>query len=271
MLSAFLHVGLFLIMLFFVMINARPDRTNAGEGPVVWAPEPHVGPMGGIADPKDTKRSKDQNEIRELRRKYKDTHNTKVETGVTEERIDILAPGPGDKSSAEAELGLRDRDVPGGQMFIGIGDGGTGVLNVVYVVDRSGSMATTFDGVRAEMIRSISRLEGYHYFHVVLFGDNKVYAGPRKRLVPADIDAKVAAGKFLHGQQAGGSTTALVALQRAFAVLNDAPKSRPGKLIYLLSDGDFAGMTGGSTYRAPDGRLYRGNEAVLQWLRDLYR
>ncbi|MCD6303876.1 MAG: hypothetical protein J7M21_02820, partial [Planctomycetes bacterium] len=44
--------------------------------------------------------------------------------------------------------------------------------------------------------------------------------------------------------------------------------SRPGKLIYLLSDGDFAGVTGGSIYQTDDGRTLQGNEAVVQWLRD---
>jgi hypothetical protein len=41
----------------------------------------------------------------------------------------------------------------------------------------------------------------------------------------------------------------------------------PGKLIYLLSDGDFAGVTGGSKYKS-GGNILQGNEAVVQWLRD---
>ena len=39
-------------------------------------------------------------------------------------------------------------------------------------------------------------------------------------------------------------------------------------MIYLISDGDFQGLTGGSRYTSADGKELRGNEAMLQWLRD---
>ena len=55
----------------------------------------------------------------------------------------------------------------------------------------------------------------------------------------------------------------LPALKRAFQLLKYSDPRRPGRLIYLLSDGDFAGISGGSTYKGLD-----GNEAVVQWLRD---
>ena len=57
-------------------------------------------------------------------------------------------------------------------------------------------------------------------------------------------------------------------LKRAFQVLKYADASKAGRVIYLLSDGDFAGMPGGSQYRTADGKVHRGNEAVIQWLRD---
>jgi len=39
-------------------------------------------------------------------------------------------------------------------------------------------------------------------------------------------------------------------------------------VIYLLTDGDFAGVTGGSTYTTPDGRRFQGNEAVIRYVND---
>ena len=128
-------------------------------------------------------------------------------------------------------------------------------------------MAKTFQEVKGEMVRSISRLRPEQKFHVVLFGDGRTIEGPRRGLVEADLENKVAAVEFLRDTEARGTTTALVALQRAFAVLASRPAGE-SKLIYLVSDGDFSGLSGGSQYRAADGRTLGGNEAVLQWLAD---
>ena len=62
-----------------------------------------------------------------------------------------------------------------------------------------------------------------------------------------------------------GSTTALPALRRAFAVLKkaDTSNNRRGKLVMLLTDGQFSGIGGGSRYKGAV-----GNEAVIKWLRE---
>ena len=91
--------------------------------------------------------------------------------------------------------------------------------------------------------------------------------GPRRGLIDSSDKNKVAAARFLQEQTPIGITTALVALKRAFAVLAAAPANE-SKLIYLVSDGDFSGISGGSKYRSADGRTLKGNEAVLQWLVD---
>jgi len=140
--------------------------------------------------------------------------------------------------------------------------------HVVYVVDRSGSMAPTFDEIRVELLRSIGRLEPWQGFHIALFADNRAIEGPAKGLVPATAQNKDAAGRFLKVMHASGQTTVLPALKRAFAALADADQDKPGKAILLLSDGDFAGVTGGSRYQTKDGRTLLGNEAVVQFLRD---
>jgi uncharacterized protein with von Willebrand factor type A (vWA) domain len=66
--------------------------------------------------------------------------------------------------------------------------------------------------------------------------------------------AKLRAVAFLRGKRALRQTDPIPALQRAFAVLKMADRKRPGKLIYLLTDGVF-----------PD------NKAVLQEIRNLNR
>jgi len=147
-------------------------------------------------------------------------------------------------------------------------DSAANAHHIVYVVDRSGSMAPTFEQVRIEILKSINKLQPEQDFTIVLFGDGSFIEGPQKRLVSGDLANKLAANNFLRDIIASGSTTVLPALKRAFQILKSADASKPGRVIYLLSDGDFAGMSGGSTYTAADGRVLNGNEAVIQWLRD---
>ena len=139
---------------------------------------------------------------------------------------------------------------------------------VVFVTDRSGSMSPTFDVVRLEVLKSVALLSPDQEFSIVLFGDNKTMEGPGKMLVRATMDNKVAAAAFLSKITASGRTDALPALLRTFELLSPFDQPTGGGLVYLVTDGDFHGVTGGSTYRTPQGQVLRGNEAVLQWLRE---
>ena len=179
-------------------------------------------------------------------------------------RIELLQPRPRSPSGPLPPPWVETLGGPASRFFGARGN----ACHVVYVIDRSGSMAAMFDQVRMELLRSTSRLKPVQDFTVILLGNNKCIEGPGKKLVSADIDSKLAAVRFLKPITASGQTTVLPALKRAFVVLGQADKSKPGKLIYLLSDGDFAGVTGGSTYVTEKGRRLRGNDAVVQWLRD---
>ena len=264
-LSVFLHVGLFLVMLFLVMVSTRP--TPEAMAVEIFQSEPFQGTFGGMVDPKTKEFNDAKDDRRTIVRRTKDTQKVQ-RTSPDDTKVDLIAPGSeGRLDSARGELGLVFQDIRGGpRLYDEIGP--RGVRNIVYVVDRSGSMASEFDEVRKELIDSIAHLRPVHSFHVILFGDGRAIEGPLRRLVPADQKHKDAAGRFLGDKAASGQTTALVALQRAFAVLKQAEDRHAGSLIFLLSDGDFAGITGGSSYRTADGRLLNGNEAVLQWLRD---
>jgi tetratricopeptide (TPR) repeat protein len=129
-------------------------------------------------------------------------------------------------------------------------------------------MAPTFALAQIEMLESISRLKPAQDFTIILFADNNYIEGPQNRLVSAELENKIAANNFLKPITASGNTGVLPALKRAFQVLNDADANKPGLLIYLLSDGDFAGFSGGSKYTTAYGATLSGNEAVIQWLRD---
>lgn len=170
---------------------------------------------------------------------------------------------------------IRCRDVwPVADVFVGIGREYVGGFygksmdresrHVVYVIDRSGSMVTVFDYIRLQMLLSIGDLSREQDFHIILFADEKTIEGPSNGLVKATPDNKVAVVDFLERDEVRprGKTTALVALKRAFEVLDNAG-DRKGKLILLLTDGEFAGIGGGSRYK---GKV--GNEAVLNWLAD---
>ena len=163
------------------------------------------------------------------------------------------------------DLGEEDSNAAPPSRFF---DSAANAHHIVYVVDRSGSMAPTFQQVQLEILKSINKLQPEQDFTIILFADIQFIEGPQKRLVSADLANKLAVNNFLKDITASSTTTVLPALKRAFLLLKYAETSKPGRLVYLLSDGDFAGMSGGSTYTAADGRVLNGNEAVIQWLWD---
>jgi len=262
--SVFLHLGLFLIMLFLVMVS-----TGRGvEGKNVVIPDAVLNPLrpGGVMDPRTKTLSRSQNEKRTVVKRYTKRED-RVDKGKTEKTVELLAPSADGAKGGAAELGLTNSDSRGGPRSRFFGSGGN-AYHIVYVVDRSGSMAPTFDEVRIEMLKSISRLQPVQDFDIILFAENKVIEGPRHRMVPADQTNKLDAVRFMNAQRPAGQTTALPALKRAFTVLKYADNRKPGKLIYLLTDALFEGMTGGSVYQTPDGKSLHGHEAVITWLRD---
>ncbi|NQU75791.1 MAG: VWA domain-containing protein [Planctomycetes bacterium] len=120
--------------------------------------------------------------------------------------------------------------------------------HVVYVVDGSGSMVdslgrgrnlTEFGPVRLELLHSIAELTAEQTFHVIFFFDTHLDEKRPCRLVSATDPDKCEAAKFLAGIVARGQTDPVPALKRAFEVLAQADRRKKGKLIYLLTDGQF--------------------------------
>lgn len=153
----------------------------------------------------------------------------------------------------------------GGELGLPTGffDKGGNAHNVVYVIDASGSMVNSIDRVRMEMLRRISELQEAQTFHVVFFNDKLKDELPGKRLLPATRANKIKASAFLEdvrAESSSGQTDPTGALQRAFDVLRNA--SKPGNMIFLLTDGEFTGTTREELLRALQ-RMGRGVDAQI--------
>ena len=126
---------------------------------------------------------------------------------------------------------------PQSQFF---GTGGN-AHHVVYVVDWSGSMVdqASYQAVRRELLRSLGKLQSRQDFHIILFAEGNLHENPPMRLVSATKAEKLRAARFMRDMPTPElETEVLPALRRAFDVLK-LSNGRPGKLIYLLTDGEF--------------------------------
>jgi len=120
-----------------------------------------------------------------------------------------------------------------GPEFFGLGSSTRGVRQVVYVVDRSGSMLDTFAYVRDELKRSIGALRRSQKFHVIFFNSGAPLENAPKRLVSAIQAQKALFFESLDRIYPEGSTNPEPAMRRALALEPD--------LIYFLTDGEFDG------------------------------
>lgn len=114
-----------------------------------------------------------------------------------------------------------------------VGSGGTvrGARQIVFVVDRSGSMADTFQHVKNELRRSIKALRQSQKFHVVFFASGAPLENPPGRCVSAISANKEEFFTFLDRITAGGGTYPEQAMYRALQLQPE--------LIYMLTDGQF--------------------------------
>lgn len=118
----------------------------------------------------------------------------------------------------------------------GLWNHGTIADNIVYVLDRSGSMIASYDFVKIEAFRALGQLSEWQKFHFILMNTTTPIEVPSDRLMRASQTNKLAAYNVLKNSLPGGQTDPVPALARAFAVLKNA---EGGKTIYLLSDGMY--------------------------------
>jgi len=237
--SGLLHVGVLLVLAFIAIVVLIPpieDLPTAFAGMPDDTYRPHFKPSKPL-DPSDRRALRD-------RPSRWDQRNDKLivdNPGTTKERIDVFAPSGGVPGDGDAErFGMRET---GGRFFeVDADEKGQrrgGPVDIVYVLDRSGSMINTFDPVRDELLKSILRLHPKQRFHVIFFASGKLQESPPRRLVPATSYHKREAVKYLRTVVAHDQTDVVPAIKRAFAVLGASGQARRGKVIYLLTDGEF--------------------------------
>lgn len=237
--SIFFHVGLFLIMAFVTMIvrvTAIPDNVIVPDA--TWSDNP-----GGVLNPGQSNPNAPAQQ--QVKRTDQNAYSKKesaiqADTGKTDKKPTLIGMSSGGSSGGGlAAFGLSSGGQGSGPRSAFFGSGGGNVHHVVYVIDRSGSMIDTFQNIRSEMLISISRLRPMQDFHVILFAEGHPKEMEHRRLVPAVDNYKESAARFLDPIRAEGRTDPVPALERAFDVLAQADPRKPGKLVYLLTDGVF--------------------------------
>jgi hypothetical protein len=127
-------------------------------------------------------------------------------------------------------------DANAGVTFLGFS---TQAAEIVYVIDRSGSMLSSFDDLRTEILSSVKGLDPQRQrFHILLFAGGEPLELPGAGAAHATANRKKAAEAFLADAFAAGETDPFPAMWRAFDVL--AACGHCQKTIFLVSDSGFA-------------------------------
>jgi len=238
LISVFFHLGLVVILWFVLIVALGGEQAEAQA--IVPSAELSETPGGQIEpgqdDPDMEARSLER--IQQNKWAQRDSTLPSTSVGETESKVSVIGISGGSAGGSAAAFGLTTGGSGVGPKSRFFGTGGN-AYHIVYVVDRSGSMLDTLDLVRREMLRSVSRLNEAQTFHVIFFATGTPKENPPRRLVYATIENKREAADYLKSIQAQGRTDPIPALTRAFQVLQRTPNDRTGKLIYLLTDGEF--------------------------------
>jgi phage FluMu protein Com len=145
-------------------------------------------------------------------------------------KIELIGIGGGGKETGGIPGLGPSRGSPIG-WFVEFGQLTGGPKNIVYVIDRSGSMTDSIMYVKYELKRCIRLLRPRDQFHVIFYSSGPAVEMPMRRLLPATEANKLAAYEFIDGIVPLGQTDPSEALRAALAL-------RPNT-IFLLSDGEF--------------------------------
>jgi hypothetical protein len=127
---------------------------------------------------------------------------------------------------------------------------------ICYVVDCSGSMQGMMGQVQQQLKDSIKNLLMDQYFHIIFFGDGKLFEFGDGKLVRASQKNKTAAYTFIDGIRAGGRTNAFKALEKAVQI-EDSSEMKTS-VFYFLTDGfELANDESESLYKQAAGLIKR--------------
>ena len=145
-------------------------------------------------------------------------------------RSDVVGAGVNRSASMDGVLG--ERDLAGGGpvgSLWGVGKGQR-ARSIVYVLDRSGSMSSTFDLLARELKRAVGSLEPDQFFNVIWFNEGRATewsARLRKATLKNKRDAFAEIGRIVPA----GQTEPTDAIRKGLGYRPD--------VLFLLSDGDF--------------------------------
>ena len=235
--SLFLHLGVGVILGFITIVVVRSEAI----ADYTVASDQLSDQSGGRLNPGELNpemQAKSLKQINQQQWANRDSTIPMASLGETKSRIQVFGIAGGSAGGQSADFGLTTGGSGAGPKSRFFGTGGN-AYHIVYVVDRSGSMLDSFDEVRREMLKSISRLSPTQCFHVIFFASGPPKENPPRGLVYATVPRKREAAKYLAAIQPQGQTDPIPALERAFQVLKDTPNTKRGELIYLLTDAEF--------------------------------
>ena len=233
------------VMLILVFITILVSGALTGTDIVVPDARLSENP-GGSVNPANTQVSERTRSVRPTpTRKFSKKESVAVDSGRTSDSSELIGMAAGGASGG-SPFGTTAGG-GGGPASSFYGTGGT-AHHIVYAIDRSGSMGQggKMTLLRQQLMLSIAGLQSTQDFHVIMFSSARGEAPKEKSpkyLTLANDDSRLQVAKFLDEiGEAEGDTVAAPALKRAMAVLADADPKRPGKMIYLLTDGELGDM-----------------------------
>lgn len=227
--SLLFHVGLFLVMFFLVFLVVNTKKADEIIVPSdVLSEDP-----GGKFSPQSSKTtSQSTSSARKVFTRKESV--TTPSSGKTSKALNVTGISGGTSGAGGMGMG----GASGGSAGAGLFGSGGNAFNVVYVIDRSGSMLNSFELVRDALYTSIGNLSEKQEFHVILFSDKRTPLEMEDRkLVSVSRKNRKKAFAFLRDVRPIGQTDPVPAIDSAFRVLKGARKR--GQLMFLLTDGDF--------------------------------
>jgi hypothetical protein len=256
MVTVVIHAAVFLLLVVLVAVTIQAIE-DAQDIPI---PDANITDNpGGSMSPTDSPMIDKTQSVKPSEARQSEVESTSsVDTGELETEVTSYGVAGGGASGGNP-FGSGDAG-GGGSPGSFFGNGGT-ARHIVYVIDRSGSMHGTFDAVRVELLRAVSRLDPElgQDFHVILFATGRPLEKSPKSLTLATDEYKSATGEFMADVVPFGQTDPIPALEEAFEALKGAPAGEIG-LIQLLTDGSFPDNA--ATLEAV-ARLNRNGDAMI--------
>jgi len=239
--SLFFHAGVLVILAFITIVMFKSTAPAQIEPPDTDYPSDDPGGQLNPGDMNPELAARSMERINQDQWAKRDSKIPLNNVGESTNQVALYAAGGGAAGGSSAAFGTLTGGAGRGPKGNFYGTGGA-AYHIVYLVDRSGSMLETFDEVRQEILRSISRLRAGQTFHVIFFSEGQPKENRPRRLVYATVPNKREAAKYLRTvqpQSTTGQTDPIPGLKRAFEVLGNSPGKKRGKLIFLLTDGVF--------------------------------